>query len=305
MNGIQVEHRGPVKKIAAAVDTSARTIRGAVDAGANMLLVHHGLFWGGLQPITGNHYSRVRFLLENDVALYSSHLPLDAHPTFGNSMLLAREVGLDATAGFARHETIDCGVRGVSDVSTAELVSRLNVFAKANGGSAIASAITPGRKTHSWAICSGAGVNADTIREAVSHGIDTLISGEGPHWSAVDAEERGLVIIYAGHYATETLGVRARRTSPRRRSACRGPSSQRRRDCDWSRRPRKSFLIRGVSKRFGGDGGARRRPPGYFSARAGSAAMRAARRERSGARPRSCASRSGMLRPDARAPIGN
>ena len=209
LNGVQVEHRGPVTKIAAAVDTSARTIRGAVEAGANLLLVHHGLFWGGLQPMTGPLYARVRLLLDHDVALYSAHLPLDAHETFGNSLLLAREVGLEASAGFARHETIDCGVRGTSDLATAELLSRLNTFATSHGGSAISSALTPARRTRHWAICSGAGANADTIREAVERGVDTLITGEGPHWSAVDAEEKGLVIIYAGHYATETLGVRA------------------------------------------------------------------------------------------------
>lgn len=207
LNGVQVEHRGPVTRIAAAVDTSARTIRGAVDAGANLLLVHHGLFWGGLQPLTGPYYSRVRELLDHDVALYSAHLPLDAHATFGNSLLLARKIGLDPSAGFARHETIDCGVCGTADVATSELLSRLDIFAKSHGGRAIASAFAPSRRTRQWAICSGAGVNADTIREAVAAGVDTLITGEGPHWSAVDAEERGLVIIYAGHYATETLGV--------------------------------------------------------------------------------------------------
>jgi dinuclear metal center YbgI/SA1388 family protein len=209
LNGVQVEHRGPVTKIAAAVDTSARTIKGAADAGANLLLVHHGLFWGGLQPLTGPYFARVRLLMDHDIALYSAHLPLDAHPTLGNSFLLAREIGLEASGGFAHHETIDCGVRGTSDVPTTELVSRLNAFANAHGGAAIASAITPGRRTLKWAICSGAGVNADTIREAQELGVDTLITGEGPHWSAVDAEEKGLVIVYAGHYATETTGVRA------------------------------------------------------------------------------------------------
>ena len=120
LNGVQVEHRGPVARIAAAVDASARTIRGAVDAGANLLLVHHGLFWGGLQPLAGHHYSRVRLLLEHDVALYSAHLPLDAHATFGNSLLLARELGLEPDGGFARYDTIDCGVRGSSDLATAD-----------------------------------------------------------------------------------------------------------------------------------------------------------------------------------------
>ena len=209
LNGVQVEHRGPVQKIAAAVDTSTRTIRGAIDAGANLLLVHHGLFWGGLQPLTGPLYSRVHLLLDHDMALYSAHLPLDAHETFGNSRLLALQTGLEASAGFARHETIDCGVRGHGDLPTADLLKRLQGFASSHGGTAIASAMSPGRRTRHWAMCSGAGASADTIREAVELGVDTLITGEGPHWSAVDAEERGLVIIYAGHYATETLGVRA------------------------------------------------------------------------------------------------
>ena len=167
LNGVQIEHRGPVTKIAAAVDTSTRTIRGAVDAGANLLLVHHGIFWSGLQPITGSHYARVRLLLDNDVALYSAHLPLDAHPKFGNSLLLARELGLEASAGFARHQTIDCGVRGASDVATGELLARVKSFAESHGGHAISSSVSAGRRTRQWAICSGAGVSADTIREAV------------------------------------------------------------------------------------------------------------------------------------------
>jgi dinuclear metal center YbgI/SA1388 family protein len=209
LNGVQVEHRGPVTKIAAAVDCSSRTIRGAIDAGANLLLVHHGLFWGGLQPLTGSLYLRVRLLLDHDVALYSAHLPLDAHERFGNSRLLAREIGLEPSAGFARYETIHCGVRGNSDLPTSELLGRLRGFARTQGGDALASAMDPGRRTRSWAICSGAGASAQTLQEAVEFGVDTLITGEGPHWSAVDAEERGIVIIYAGHYATETLGVRA------------------------------------------------------------------------------------------------
>ena len=209
MNGLQVEHQGPVTRIAAAVDCSARTIRGAIDGGANLLLVHHGLFWGGLQPLAGALYRRVRLLLDHDLALYASHLPLDAHERFGNSFLLAREIGLVPSAGFARHETINCGVRGEADLATVELCSRLSAFARTHGGGVRASAMEPGRRTRRWAICSGAGVTTETLAEARVSRIDTLISGEGPHWSAVDAEERGLVIIYAGHYATETLGIRA------------------------------------------------------------------------------------------------
>ena len=209
LNGLQAEHRGPVTKIAAAVDCSTRTIRGAIAGDANLLLVHHGLFWGGPQPLTGPFYSRVRLLFEHDVALYSSHLPLDAHEQFGNSFLLAREIALEPAAGFARYESIHCGVRGTCDVETAKLVERLRTFARSHGGEAVASRMEAGRRTRSWAICTGAGVSADTLREAEELGVDTLITGEGPHWSAVEAEDRGMVIVYAGHYATETLGVRA------------------------------------------------------------------------------------------------
>lgn len=209
LNGVQVSHRGPVTRVAAAVDCSQRTIDAAVSGHANLLLVHHGLFWGGLQPLTGPHLGRVRALLTADVALYAAHLPLDAHATFGNSRLLAGELGLIVSAGFARHESIDCGVRGESDLDTAALVERVRTWATPWGHQTVASALPAGHRTRRWAICSGAGAQVQTLREADATGVDTLIVGEGPHWSAVDAPERGLVIIYAGHYATETLGVRA------------------------------------------------------------------------------------------------
>ena len=209
LNGVQVAHRGPVTRLAAAVDCSQRTIHGAAKEGANLLLVHHGLFWNGLQPLVGAHHERVRALFDADMALYSAHLPLDAHPKFGNSALLARELGLVSTGGFARHEQLHCGVRGETSEGTQTLAERVRVWARPLGHHAVVSPIPPGHRTQRWAICSGAGAQRETLDEAYTTGIDTLIVGEGPHWSAVDAEERGLVIIYAGHYATETLGVRA------------------------------------------------------------------------------------------------
>jgi dinuclear metal center YbgI/SA1388 family protein len=209
LNGVQVEHRGPVRSIASSVDCSERVITEAVAGGANLLLVHHGLFWAGLRPIAGHLHRRLHLLLEHDVALYAAHLPLDAHEEFGNAVLLARELGLTPGGGFARYETINCGVRGECDVATSELVSRARAFAAAHGGTALATACDNSRRTRRWAICTGAGVNHSTLDEAASQGVDTLITGEGPHWSAVEAPERGLVIIFAGHYATETPGVRA------------------------------------------------------------------------------------------------
>lgn len=209
LNGLQVDNRAPVARIAAAVDCSQRTIRGAIAAGANMLVVHHGLFWGGLQPLLGSHLERVRALLEHDVALYAAHLPLDAHESMGNSVLLARALGLEPQGGFARYQTIFCGVQGTSDLATGALVAACDRFSREHGGRAIASPHPDDRRTCRWGIVTGAGITADTLREAVDMGLDTVITGEGPHWSAVDAEEKGLVIVYAGHYATETLGVQA------------------------------------------------------------------------------------------------
>lgn len=209
LNGLQVDNRSPIRRIAAAVDCSLRTIRGAIEADANLLVVHHGLFWSGLQPLTGTHLERVRALLERDIALYAAHLPLDAHESMGNSYLLARALGLEPAGGFARYQTIFCGVHGTADIPTDALLSACSSFAAEHDGRALASPHTSPRRTRRWGVVTGAGINADTIREAVELGLDTIITGEGPHWSAVDAEEKGLVIVYAGHYATETLGVQA------------------------------------------------------------------------------------------------
>jgi dinuclear metal center YbgI/SA1388 family protein len=210
VNGLQVANRGrPVTQIAAAVDASTRTIEDAATAGANLLIVHHGLFWSGLQPIRAAAYTRLRTLLDHDIAVYSAHLPLDRHPTLGNNALLARALDLAPSGGFARFQSIDIGVRGETDRPTAGLVAAADTFAARWKGRARASAFEPDRITRRWAICTGAGADAATLAEAEAAGIDTLIVGEGPHWTAVQAPDRGLVIIYAGHYATETLGVQA------------------------------------------------------------------------------------------------
>lgn len=209
LNGLQLANSGSVTRIAAAVDFSTRTVAAAVVAGADMLLVHHGMYWGGLKRVEGKDYQRLRTLIENDVAVYSSHLPLDRHALYGNNALLASELGLEPSGEFARFKNISIGVRGTSDVETAMLVSRADAVAKSHGGSARATPIAPDRVTRAWAICTGAGASSDTLREAEEAGVDTLIVGEGPHHTAVEAEEKGITVIYAGHYATETLGVRA------------------------------------------------------------------------------------------------
>ena len=209
VNGLQVANRGTVKAVAAAVDFSRRTIEGAVAAGADLLLVHHGMFWGGTQPIRGPLYDRLRLLFAHDVAVYASHLPLDAHAEFGNNVLLARELGLEPSGEFARYQTIAIGVRGETDEPAVTLVDRARRFARAHGGEVRTAGPVDGHRTRRWAICTGAGASAETLAEARALSIDMLIVGEGAHWTAVDAADRGLLIIYAGHYATETLGVQA------------------------------------------------------------------------------------------------
>jgi dinuclear metal center YbgI/SA1388 family protein len=207
LNGVQLEHRGPVHRVAVSVDVSARVIDATVAAGANLLIVHHGLFWGGLQRLQGRFYTRYAALFAHDIAVYAAHLPLDAHATLGNSKLLADHLGLVVTGGFAKHEHIHCGVRGECDEPTATLVERVRAFSASHEHTLVTTPYAPDRVTRRWAICSGAGAGHETLREAAALGIDTLIVGEGPHWSAVDADDMGITLMYAGHYATETLGV--------------------------------------------------------------------------------------------------
>ena len=209
LNGLQFASRGEVRRVATAVDFSSHTVREAAAARAQMLLVHHGMFWSGLQPITGITYERYWDLVTHDIAVYSAHLPLDMHPELGNNALLARRLGLEPSAGFARYKTVDVGLSGSADVDTGTLVERARQLAREAGGEVVATSFDSARRTRHWAICTGAGADSDTIREAAERGIDTLIVGEGPHHTAVQARDLGIAVVYAGHYATETLGVRA------------------------------------------------------------------------------------------------
>jgi dinuclear metal center YbgI/SA1388 family protein len=210
LNGLQLSNRGFVTRLAGAVDFSTKAIDAAIKDNANLLIVHHGMFWSGLKPISGNTYLQIRRLLDADVAVYSSHLPLDRHPRLGNNALLAKQLGLTPSQPFARFNEIFVGTQGTSDIETAILVAHAQTFSHAHGGTVITAGVTdPSRMTRRWAICTGAGASAETLAEATRDGVDTLIVGEGAHWTAIDAAERGIAILYLGHYASETLGVYA------------------------------------------------------------------------------------------------
>lgn len=213
INGLQVANRGTVSRVAVAVDASRAAITSAEICEADLLLVHHGLFWGGAQPLVGVAYEKFRALFTSDLAVYSSHLPLDLHPELGNNIRLARALNLTAESGaaggFARYKTVDIGVTGAANEPTRAIVDRVAAFVARYGGSVRTSIQPEGRTTKRWAICTGGGASSETLAEARARGIDTLIVGEGPHHTTVDAIEHDLCVVYAGHYATETLGVQA------------------------------------------------------------------------------------------------
>lgn len=202
-NGLQVENRGKVHRIAAAVDASVTTVRMAVEAEADLLLVHHGLFWGASQPWTGRRYELLRLLLDHDVAVYSSHLPLDVHPRLGNNARLCAALGFRQSRPFFLSRGAQLGLRVARRIEREELVTRLGVAVNGPvrllpGGPALCRSI--------GVVTGGAGAE---LRQAAEEGVDTFITGEGPHWTFALAEDLGINVLYAGHYATETFGVRA------------------------------------------------------------------------------------------------
>ena len=209
LNGLQVANNGLVSRVAVAVDASTSAVTEAAVRQADLLIVHHGLFWNGAQPLVGTGYQKFRTLLNNNIAVYSTHLPLDAHPILGNNVRLANELGLSPTSGFGRYKNIDVAVAGECDELASALVDRVRIFSAGYGGTVRTSIALEGRRTRQWAIVTGGGASTDTLREARERGIDTLIVGEGPHHTTVEAQEHDLLVVYAGHYATETLGVQS------------------------------------------------------------------------------------------------
>ena len=202
LNGLQIENSGVVTRIGAAVDASRRTIRMAVEHEIDLLLVHHGLFWAGLQPATGPLYRALKLAMEKNLALYSAHLPLDLHPKIGNNVLLAAALGLDDTEPFSmKGEPI--GRKAEATLRRDELLAKLE---ESLGGPVRCIGAGPMETRWIGIVSGGAGGEIYAVAGA---GVDTFITGEAPHWAAVAAEELGLNLFLGGHYATETFGVKA------------------------------------------------------------------------------------------------
>ena len=203
MNGLQLANPGKVTKIAAAVDACGFTIEAAIKSGADLLIVHHGLFWSGAQPLTGGNYWKFKAAFANDLAIYSAHLPLDVHPALGNNALLCEALGIKKRTPFFFEKGQFIGYKSKVRLRRSELQERL---AKVLGGPVHLCPGGPEIIRNLGVVTGGAGAE---INKAASEGIDTFITGEGPHWSFTAAEELGVNLFLGGHYATETFGVKA------------------------------------------------------------------------------------------------
>ena len=203
LNGLQVENNGRVSRIAAAVDASLKTVRMAIEAKADLLIVHHGLFWSPQQPWTGKKRDLIGELVEHNLAVYSSHLPLDLHPQLGNNAGLFKALKLTKPKPFFEEHDQFIGLKTTTRLDRDILRDRLkNVLGISptllEGGPQVCKKI--------GVVTGGAG---SSIAKAAAEGVDTFITGEGPHWTGALAEELGINVFYGGHYATETFGVKA------------------------------------------------------------------------------------------------
>jgi dinuclear metal center YbgI/SA1388 family protein len=205
-NGMQVAGTGDIDHAAFAVDAAVETAERAADAGADVLVVHHGLFWGGFERATGRIHDRLVPFFENDMALYVSHLPLDGHDTLGNAAGIADALDLDEREPFGALGDEHIGQSGsAAGVSPEELRERLTTECDPENGVRMLDFGPP--EIEDVAIATGAA--ADWFDEAVERGADAFITGEGKQKLYHEAREAGVHAFLTGHYATETFGVRS------------------------------------------------------------------------------------------------
>ncbi|MFP4188911.1 MAG: Nif3-like dinuclear metal center hexameric protein [Halobacteriales archaeon] len=206
-NGLQVENSGDVSRVAFAVDAATQTVDEAADRGADMLVVHHGFFWGGKDAVVGQDYERFIRLFDSDMALYASHLPLDAHEDVGNNALLLDSLDASPVSRFADFGAGEVGCVGELD-SPVELNTFVDGVAETVDNDPTVLDFGPD-EVERVAVLTGAG--GGHIAEAAATDADVYITGEPKHRAHHDAREHTLNVVFAGHYHTETFGVRALR----------------------------------------------------------------------------------------------
>ncbi len=204
-NGLQVLGPAEVSRVAFAVDASLAAFRGAVNQGAQLLIVHHGLFWSQPVLITGIHYERVKTLIQGGCGLYGAHIPLDAHPEVGNNIELARLLGLRDLQAWGLHQGSLISWIGAlpEPVPAGELYARLTART-GPGNRLMLSATGMARRV---AVLSGYGM--DFVGQAAAAGADTLVTGETSHTWHHPLVEHDMNILFGGHYSTEALGPQA------------------------------------------------------------------------------------------------
>ena len=204
LNGLQVENTGSVSKVALAVDGSQATLDAAVAGGADLLILHHGLYWSGLRPLTGWWKKKLTTCLDNNLAVYAAHLPLDLHPTLGNNACMARELGLSDISPEADYHGTLIGFAGDFAGSVGELK---NAFARITGAHITGNIVDENAPAGRIALCSGGA--GDLVYQMADKGYSCYLTGEENHWVQNAAQDVGLNLMFAGHYATETFGVKA------------------------------------------------------------------------------------------------
>lgn len=206
LNGLQLENGGAVSRVAAAVDGSEKAIHAALETGADLLLLHHGIFWQTMQPITGIAYRKLKTAMDGNLAIYAAHLPLDVHPVYGNNALLAKACGIRpcSNEGLDYHG-VSLGTHGEFPGTCRELAQRLETVL----GASIQTfwADSPDAPAGDVFICSGGA--GDDLVQAAALGCRTYVTGEGSHWNIPMAHELGVNLVFGGHYFTETFGVKA------------------------------------------------------------------------------------------------
>ncbi len=208
VNGLQVTGRKSIGKIAFAVDGVLETFQKAVAAGADMLIVHHGIYWGCQYPLRGADYKRIKLLMDHEMALYAVHLPLDAHPEVGHNVNLLKQLGVmeDSLAPFGDYQGRTIGFRGrVPQVTRDQMTRRLETLLD---GPVKVLGFGP-EKVRSVACVTGQGADFAHVREAKIQNIHYYISGEASHPIYHYARENEVTLALGGHYRTETFGLEA------------------------------------------------------------------------------------------------
>ena len=203
-NGLQLESRGSVDKIVGAVDASPASIELAIQKKANLLCVHHGLYWNGVQPMVGPVYDLFRRAMDANLAIYSMHLPLDSHPKMGHNVSIAHALNLQITASFCNCFGKNCGIICEDRGKT---ITNLNQRIKSNFPSGYHALLYGPQHLDKIGIVSGSG-GQELLNELVKNRINTLITGEIRYSALSFAQLHHLNIFACGHYATECFGVK-------------------------------------------------------------------------------------------------